>query len=953
MLASERKQMGAARKRGTGGTDKGAQRARESAAPAGILRSSLTFQGTWRSYQARVLAAADSYLQDGRIHIVAAPGSGKTTLGIELIARADAPCLILAPSITIREQWLSRIREGFGAPEALLSNDIRRPALLTAITYQALHSCLKRLSCVEEDEDGSREELDYAGFDLYAALRQAGVRTFCLDEAHHLRSEWQKALEEVVEKNSSGTIISLTATPPYDSTPAQWNRYISLCGPIDEEISVPELVREKSLCPHQDYVYFNMPTPEEEAALQKFRRASARAYRKLMGDAEFAAAVATHTALTDPAASLLSWGEKRRYLLALVSFLTEKKKAVPAALVQMTEEAELPPMDAGLLAVLLQGFLFDDTESYGCAPEYREQLAASLRAAGLIHKNRVELSASAEVDRLLTNSRGKLKSIREIVKAEYKSLGNELRLLILTDYIRSEYLSAIGEETAVVEELGVVPIFEAVRRGCSRQPGRAAADGAEPCAAQEADGLCTPENLRLAALSGSVVILPEAAREPFLQMTERNGQKAALKACGAPGYYQASVSGKGPRPVAYLTELFYRGYIRVLVGTKSLLGEGWDSPCINALILASFVGSFMLSNQMRGRAIRTMRDNPDKVSNIWHLICMEPVWSEREQGQQNGRSTEAVSADFATLRRRFDGFLGVHYEEDRIENGLDRLSVIRPPYGNRELDEINEKMIRLADDRGALKEKWERTLANLEHMETVESVGTGVTHLKAVNQVKKQKRQAGKTLAGTIAAAGAALALAAGGQLVFGAVAAGAALVGMIQTAAAKKRAAAFENPQLFLQAVGDAVLGTLEELGEIKSPAVRVEVRTAKQPQQAAAACQACLRGGTEREKTVFADVLAEFFGTVTQQRYLLKVRKPQPTDRAVYPVPELCGRRKEDAGVFAAHIAPCIGACDLIFTRSEDGRRTLLRAGLKEAAADDSDVTRRKCVRNGEAAR
>ena len=69
-------------------------------------------------------------------------------------------------------------------------------------------------------------------------------------------------------------VISLTATPPYDSTPAQWERYCNMCGPVDEEISVPELVKEGSLCPHQDYVYFNYPSIEEEQQLDAFRKKS-------------------------------------------------------------------------------------------------------------------------------------------------------------------------------------------------------------------------------------------------------------------------------------------------------------------------------------------------------------------------------------------------------------------------------------------------------------------------------------------------------------------------------------------------------------------------------------------------------------------------------------------------------------------------------------------------------
>lgn len=41
-------------------------------------------------------------------------------------------------------------------------------------------------------------------------------------------------------------IIALTATPPYDSTPAMWTRYMNMCGEIDEEITIPELVKREA-----------------------------------------------------------------------------------------------------------------------------------------------------------------------------------------------------------------------------------------------------------------------------------------------------------------------------------------------------------------------------------------------------------------------------------------------------------------------------------------------------------------------------------------------------------------------------------------------------------------------------------------------------------------------------------------------------------------------------------
>ena len=113
---------------------------------------------------------------------------------------------------------------------------------------------------------------------------------------------------------------------------------------------------------------------------------------------------------------------------------------------------------------------------------------------------------------------------------------------------------------------------------------------------------------------------------------DRRVQKAIQTAVGNAHFLTGAV-----------TDIFSKGYMQVLIGTKSLLGEGWDSPCINSLILASFVGSFMLSNQMRGRAIRVMKEHPEKTSNIWHLVCLRP-WNEVLKADDN-----QISEDYSML----------------------------------------------------------------------------------------------------------------------------------------------------------------------------------------------------------------------------------------------------------------------------------------------------------------
>ena len=126
-----------------------------------IYEGVLSFKGTWRNYQNRVLEEADKYLEDGKIHIVAAPGAGKTTLGIELIRRTGQPCLIFSPRIVIREQWLERIRQSFLTEEknnGLLSNNLKSPALITSVTYQTLYSSVKGYQGTEEEQEGEEPE---------------------------------------------------------------------------------------------------------------------------------------------------------------------------------------------------------------------------------------------------------------------------------------------------------------------------------------------------------------------------------------------------------------------------------------------------------------------------------------------------------------------------------------------------------------------------------------------------------------------------------------------------------------------------------------------------------------------------------------------------------------------------------------------------------------------------
>lgn len=921
------------------------------------IKNLLKFEGQWRSYQKRVLDRADNYLKDKRIHIVAAPGSGKTTLGIELIRRLNQPALVLSPSINIRNQWIQRIADAY-LPETVnaeevLSNNIRKPALITAITYQALHSCMtgkkgKKAQAEQSEAELNTEALnadapletnvmeeeeDYSAFDFFSTIKSAGIKTLCLDEAHHLRSEWWKALEELVKKDPGMTVISLTATPPYDATQGEWERYIGLCGPIDEEIIVPELVKEKSLCPHQDYVYFNMPTSEEEEAVKKFRMDAVQVAEQIFMDEKFANGVSTHVGVCNPKMHSDKLLENPQYLSSLIVFLNAKGLPFSQDLLRMMGSRDsIPSMSLQWLEILLQGFLYDDIDSFSVEESYREELIALLKAHSLIRKNKVGFSANDEVNKLLTMSKGKIRSIVKVVGEEYKNLGEDLRLLILTDYIKKEHMTALGDSEKGVNELGVVPIFENIRREFSKT---------------EAETKDT--DLRLAALSGTIVIIPEAAKAELEGIVAERNAKVNIKECGADGYYQVTVSGSEETASGLVTELFNRGAIRVLIGTKSLLGEGWDSPCINSLILASFVGSFMLSNQMRGRAIRVMKGNPGKVSNIWHLICMEP---ESTNTEDNMLKNPEESDDFATLRRRFEGFLGLNYEEDIIENGLSRLTYIQPPYTEAMVEKMNEQMLALASGRTTLREQWEKTLGGLHNMEVAVETGADKRYFKP----------------GT-AFTGACIKLALFGVLDFlvfakiliphftqdksgflatllfliGLIAGGIFTVNVVKNALLAK---SMSSPYRFMQAIGNGVLQAFRKRGDIVSKQVSVGVE-----ENVGLMSYIYLKGGTEREKDVFAQAIYEMFGTVDNQRYLLKAKRKVSKLCKYYCVPELFGKKKEDAQMFMACIAKYIGPYELIYTKNGEGKKALLEGRIHSFTNKNVNcVEKRKRVKSGE---
>lgn len=885
------------------------------------------FKGTWRNYQARVLNRSAGYLADGKVHIVAAPGSGKTTLGIELINRIGKPALVFAPTITIREQWVARISEAFLKdglkPEDYLSQDLKDLRLIIVSTYQSLHSAMnhkkgKETEKYEDTDDKSpvlETEVDYSDYDLVAEVKKNHIGILCLDECHHLRSEWWKALETF--KNACGDlkVIALTATPPYDSNKTMWERYMSMCGEIDEEITIPELVKEGSLCPHQDYVYFNYPTKEEQDEVAKFETRVTEMIQKLLKDQTFCSILASHPSLRGDMTKDDELLEDPAYLSSILIFASSCGIPVPSRLVNLLGVKRLPALEPKWVEKLLQGMLYTDTQNYCITEEQAEHYKNTLKVRGLLEKNKVMMVADESINKMLSRSKGKCESIQKIVSHEYGSLGKNLRLLILADYIKKEYEKCLGDFNSDVTALGVLPFFELLRRQHET----------------------LHSGLRLGVLCGTIVIIPSEAKEALLQEIEGIGQVnfQAVGSLSDKDYVKVNAVGDAHFLTGAVTNLFTKGYMQVLIGTKSLLGEGWDSPCINSLILASFVGSFMLSNQMRGRAIRMFKDNPEKCSNIWHLVCLNP-----ENQKKSIEKAEDISEDYALLERRMENFLGLHYTENVIESGIGRLSFIQQPFTRQSVEQINNAMLQLSGQRDILKQRWMSALVHTKQMEIAEEAEVTQDAIpKVVFQDSVRKlilysvAALGVGICGLLAFHGGIPAFVMGAAAVVLGIKALTAFPGLLSQATPLKR----------LRLFGKGILRAMEKKGLLEGNNASVKTQQLSNGTQSI-----YLSGGTQRDKQLFATCVKEMMGQVDNQRYLLVHKKNRNGLDGFYCVPECFGTNKNDAALFADCIQFVADRYDLVYTRSEEGRKLLLEGRSKALANREARVKSRKKVKS-----
>lgn len=645
----------------------------------------ISYRGTFRDYQRHLLKKLEERLDERKLNIVTPPGSGKVALGLEIVRRIKAPCLVISPTEITRSRWGDCFANFFlphelcGQRGQYISYDLKNPALLTSVTYETLHAAFTKSDVME----GERK-VSYADTDVIRLMQDCGIRTVLLDEPHHLHSHWMDSLESFLGVlGGEFHVVTLIHTPPYDLHSDEWEHYVSLCGEISEEIHIPELVKGQALCPHQDYVYFNYPSKEESAGILGYRtrvdeavaeavtlpfmgelgRRLAKMYNRKKTDFLYA----HHEGVVGILEMLHEYGY--RVDMGMYAHLTGRKAVSP-----LTAEAAQHAVNL----LLESQTLLRDGE--------KEQLKTLFTDYRVMEHGYAQLALTPKVRRTLVSSVGKLDSIVSITHAEHQKMGDSLREVILTDPIADEELELIGKY-AVPDHVSAASVFDVFVQRLPVVP--------------------------VGCLTLSCTIMPAAlsARLKAYGVMEGEVKVEPIMNTGHARYTFTNQAQK----MSLVGRLFKDGHIRLLIGSADLLGEGWDDTFVNTLIVAAFNASVVEINAVRGRVIHADKEDPHKNAHIWHLATLERAYSLTDNpklklaARLTSDSDGGLAVDFRSLSRRFECYMGPNFANGELENGMDRLG-LRSVSHTDNIENINQVMLDKVSHRDDLNSVWQTAM---------------------------------------------------------------------------------------------------------------------------------------------------------------------------------------------------------------------------------------------------
>lgn len=617
------------------------------------------------------------------------PGAGKTRVGIETILGAlddgsHSHAVVLSPNTAIQGQWVAAATAhglDVGTTRDLGST-------VTCLTYQSL--AVFDADAEVDDDPSTPGDLDGRG-GLLARLHPNGRAlvdnlratpglVLVLDECHHLLEVWGQLLGELLLTVEGARVLGLTATPADALTSDQAELVAELFAEVVFRAGVPAVVKEGHLAPFAELAWLTTPTAHEtqwlatEAA--RWRELTTYLCDPTFGTMPFLEWVTSR--FVTPVPHTRSWVELSKAEPELADAALRLSHVGLLALpdgARMLEQHRRDP-DADDWVVLLNDWVLthvtrsdDDRDAAVLA-----RIRAALPSVGYVLTRRGVRRGRTPVDRVLARSHAKTTAAVEIVTGELAVLGARTRLLVLCDHERASATLPTGLQGVLDAQSGsAYATLESLL--------------AYPTTASLSPLMVTGSTVAGAPLTLLALADWVAEREPRLAgalTVEEHGPVAELTGPWTSRQW-----------VAPITAFFGAGHCQVLVGTRGLLGEGWDAPRITGLIDLTTATTLTAVVQTRGRALRVDTHWPDKVAVNWSVVC---VSEDHPKG----------SNDWGRLVRKHAGFHGVDATGDVVD-GVSHIDAVFSPYAPPPASQfaaINARMLTRAAGRDEIRARW-------------------------------------------------------------------------------------------------------------------------------------------------------------------------------------------------------------------------------------------------------
>jgi hypothetical protein len=525
-------------------------------------------------------------------------------------------------------------------------------------------------------------------------MRALGPSTLILDECHHLLEMWGALLGAVLDVLGEHVfVVGLTATPPDEMAPRERELYERLFGgPPDFEVPTPALVKEGDLAPYQELALLTEPLPREAHYVATQERRFQELVAALLDpgfasmpfiawlDRRFVRRGSNHGAP-------ISWSELRRrepeLAVAALRLLGSRDLPVPEG--AAIGEAERRPPTADDWALLLGAYC---TESLGRSEDAAdraawERIRAALPPLGYVLTLDGVRRYASPVDRVLSRSASKFAGALRILHAEVAQLGPDLRALLLCHYETAGVTVGARLRGVLDPDAGSAALLLRVLLG-------------DPLARQLHPILVTGRTVACDTETAAAFQRWAVAEFPEFAHAYSSMPETATSAVGDAVTIEPVTAWWRPRMyVPLVTRYFEAGHSRCLVGTRGLLGEGWDAHRVNVLVDLTTATTTTAVHQVRGRSLRLDAAAPDKVADNRDVVCVMP---DRAKG----------TADYARFVRKHRSYFALTAGGE-VESGVSHVDAGLSPFGpppRERFAALNAEMLARTRQRDRIRRAW-------------------------------------------------------------------------------------------------------------------------------------------------------------------------------------------------------------------------------------------------------